>query len=62
MLHRVINLKDKLLDKAVKIELPDNAFLVDPEKAVMLREPDFLRLPFPLVALEYSYSDSDTSC
>jgi len=48
----------ELLDKAVKIELPDNAFLVDPEKAVMLMEPEFLRLPFPLVALEYSYSDT----
>ncbi len=46
-----------LLDKAVKFELPDNGAIIDREKSLEVLDPELLHLPFPVVALEYAYTD-----
>lgn len=47
----------QLLDCAVKFELPDNGIVTDRVKSLELLDPHELRLPFPIVALEYSCPD-----
>lgn len=43
----------QLLKTAVKFELPDNGIVTDRVKSLEILEPHELRLPFPIVALEY---------
>ena len=46
-----------LLQSAVKFALPENGQVVDYGKAIDLLEPEIVRMPFPVCALEYHVSD-----
>jgi len=47
----------RLLHAAVKFELPDNGQIVDWGKSADIVDDEILRLPFPTMALEYTFSD-----
>ena len=54
---RTIDEVSHLLQRAVKFALPENGHIVDFGKAIELLEPEIVRMPFPVCALEYRVSD-----
>jgi hypothetical protein len=57
LMAQVIEELCRLLDKAVKFEMPENGCVVESKKVVEILDRDILALPFPLIVLEYPHSD-----
>ena len=47
----------QLLDEATSFEMPDNGKIMEHDKALEIAESYMLNLPFPVCAIQYTFSD-----